>query len=658
MNTRILWSVLAAAAVGLAAGRAGAETSYRSHPPTRALPAPSNRPMDRGPAFFVDPVKGDDRHDGTEQKPWKTINRALKQRQGGPLKPGDTLYLRGGTYYECVTVTVRGTAEGPITVRSYPGELAVIDGGLREFYEAPAGAWEPVPGGADGEFRSTRAYPFGGGFGNFGDSMVPLFRYMTLEDLRSANELMRPGLGNRNPDPTGIYAGPGVRRDPQTGRIHVRLAHTKLAGLGDRRYRGETDPRKVPLVIAGHDSAVRVEGARYVRFRDLVIRGAQRSAVSIAEDAEAITEDAEDLSFDGVTFYGGDAALRVGRTSRLKLVDCALRGHKAPWHSRFHLKNRAGAGYLVYAAGRDFEFAHCEFTDHHDCLQFYFADGLRFHHNLVDNFDDDGIEPGPKKERGKAFVYRNYFAHCNNPFSVHGRRRPGDPPVRSAKGSGVYLYRNVIDLRGGSYKGPPSKPDPSGAFLHRHSGWLAHEHGNPTLAVYYVYHNTFLLPGKPANGFYAHTWGSHLGGTTRRVFNNVFVQAEGLPGLNVGGLTADHDLQADANLYWSLKDGPEYKGDYLGTLRRSPVFAASKKRYPPGWSANDLFADPKFVSTADDAETPFDLRLRKDSPAVDAGVDLPADWPDPLREQDAGKPDLGALPLGAEPFPFPKKVMK
>ena len=37
--------------------------------------------------------------------------------------------------------------------------------------------------------------------------------------------------------------------------------------------------------------------------------------------------------------------------------------------------------------------------------------------------------------------------------------------------------------------------------------------------------------------------------------------------------------------------------------------------------------------------------------AIDAGVDLPGDWPDPLRTKDAGKPDLGALPLGAEPFP-------
>ena len=138
------------------------------------------------------------------------------------LKPGDTLYLRGGTYYECVTMAVAGTPEKPITVRSYPGELAILDGGLREFFEDPAKAWEPVPG-SDGEFRSTKSYTHGGGFGNFGDSMVPLHRYLNLTDLRSRNEYWITGLNDRQPNPKGLYCGPGVYRNPETGRIHIRL---------------------------------------------------------------------------------------------------------------------------------------------------------------------------------------------------------------------------------------------------------------------------------------------------------------------------------------------------------------------------------------------------------------------------------------------------
>jgi hypothetical protein len=612
-----------------------------SHPPMRPLPSASNRPLAKGPSYFVDPVKGADAQNGSEQKPWKTVTHAVKQ-----LKPGDTLYLRGGTYYESVTVAVSGTADRPITIRSYPGELAILDGGLREFYEAPATAWEPVPGGAEGEYRSTKPYPFGGGFGNFGDSMVPLHRYINFTDLRTKNELWHTGLNDRQDDPIGLYCGPGVRRDPETGRIHVRLAHTLLPGLGKYAYRGETDPRKLPLVIAGHDYTLKIEGARHLRIQDLVVRGGQRAAVYIGEDAEDPTRDAEDIELDGLTLYGSGSALRVQRTNRLRLINCALHGHAAPWHSRAHHKYRAHAGYLVMAAGNDFEFAHCEFTDHHDGLYLYYLNGLRLHHSVLDNFNDDGIEPGPKKKSGKIYVYQNLFTRCLNPFTAHGNKTepsPADP------GSGMYVYRNIVDLRQSTYGGPPTKADLSGAFLSRPTTLICHDHGSPTQPPYHVYHNSFLLPASVFRGYYAFTWGSHMYDTQREVFNNIFVQVEGIPGLNFSALTAAADFQADGNLHWGLTEGPKYKGDFFAKYRQSPLFEASKKRYPPGWAAADLFADPKFVSFTANSDRP-DLRLQKTSPAVNAGVPVPADWPDPLRKQDTGRPDIGALPLGAQPW--------
>jgi hypothetical protein len=462
-NTVMLWA--AALALGLPnVGAVCDEMTFRSHPPIRPLPTPVDRPLDQGPAYFVDPGKGDDQNAGAQQTPWKTVKHALTR-----LKPGDTLYLRGGTHYEAVTITVSGLPKKPITIRSYPGELAVLDAGIREFCEDPARSWEPVPKGAEGEYRSTKTYTAGGGFGNFADSMIPFQRYMTFADLRSTNELCHVGLGNRADDPKGIYAGPGVRRDAATGHIHIRLAHTKLDGLGQNHYRGETDPRKLPLVIAGQDYALRVEGAKHLRVQDLVVRGAQRSAVLISTS--------EDIELDGVTFYGSQTALRTSATRGLRLIHSACRGHAAPWHSRFHHKDRAGAGYLVIAAGTDFEFAHCEFTDNHDFLYLVEADGVRFHHNLVDNFNDDGIEAGPKRERGRIDIYQNRISRCLSPFTLHGKK---GNPVKSEDGSGVFIYRNILDMHLGTYGAPPSEPDPSGAFLNRPTTILAHDHGSPT----------------------------------------------------------------------------------------------------------------------------------------------------------------------------------
>src|SRR5262249_15619259 len=144
----------AVAALGSRAGAAAETPSYRSHAPMRPLPAAQDRALSDGPRLFVDAARGDDGNAGTARAPWKTLAHALRR-----LKPGDTLYLRGGTYHEKVVLSRSGTAKAPITVASYPGELAVIDGGLREFLDNPATSWEPFQGGAEGEFVSTRTYP-------------------------------------------------------------------------------------------------------------------------------------------------------------------------------------------------------------------------------------------------------------------------------------------------------------------------------------------------------------------------------------------------------------------------------------------------------------------------------------------------------------------
>src|SRR5262245_58499974 len=85
-----------------------------SHPATRALPAPSTRPIADGRGYFVDPVKGNNDQAGDKDAPWKNLSHAVKQ-----LKPGDTLYLRGGTYFEPLYVAVQGSAEAPITIHAF-----------------------------------------------------------------------------------------------------------------------------------------------------------------------------------------------------------------------------------------------------------------------------------------------------------------------------------------------------------------------------------------------------------------------------------------------------------------------------------------------------------------------------------------------------------
>jgi len=75
------------------------------------------------PALFVDP-KGSDKNDGlSPEKSLSSIRRAADLAQ-----PGDTIYIRAGTYRESVRPTQSGTAGKPITFTSYPGERAQING--------------------------------------------------------------------------------------------------------------------------------------------------------------------------------------------------------------------------------------------------------------------------------------------------------------------------------------------------------------------------------------------------------------------------------------------------------------------------------------------------------------------------------------------------
>ncbi|MFF3445375.1 DUF1565 domain-containing protein [Streptosporangium sp. NPDC002721] len=80
---------------------------------------------------------GSDSAAGTQAAPWASIARAQ-----AAARPGDTVYLRGGTYAhtrangncagqtaraDAITLNRSGTSGNPIRYRAYPGEKPVFD---------------------------------------------------------------------------------------------------------------------------------------------------------------------------------------------------------------------------------------------------------------------------------------------------------------------------------------------------------------------------------------------------------------------------------------------------------------------------------------------------------------------------------------------------
>jgi len=620
----------------------------------RPLPAASDRPVEKGAAFYVDARRGDDANDGSEAKPWRTIQHALKS-----LQPGATLYLRGGIFHERLRVTSSGEKGRPITIRGYPGELAVLDGGIPEFLENPAACWEPAPGGASHEYVSQRTFPEWGErariAGHFDDSMVPLHGYIFLQDVRAAQDgIWR--VKSKDDSENGVYCGPGIWFDQDSKRFRIRLAPTRFDWLGEaNNYRGETDPRKIPLVIAGGNAEglLTLRNARHLRFQDLVLRGAGRqSAIDLAN--------AEDIEFDGVTVFGGWPGLHGQSTKGLRIVNCAFRGlGSAPWESRASMKYRGKPHYVLVAGpatpmNEDWEIAQSEFTDGHDFALLRFVRNLRFHHNYVDNFNDDGLEMGPLVRDQVAWIFCNRISRCLLTLTQHGDPPNDGVPPETELGSGIYIFRNVFDLRQPTYGSPPREGEegkPATDSEVERMPVLCGDHGSPIWSQYYFYQNTVLRRDRAWRDYYGFGLGNMglAGRSKRRVFNNIFVQAKGLPGLVLWPKPDEVDMQVDANLFWATAQGPAFQGDLFAKVRASAVVEASKKQYPPGWAAHDVFADPQFVNMNGDGKK-LDLRLQKGSAAIDAGVPVPGDWPDPLRSADKGKPDIGALPLGAEPW--------
>ena len=64
---------------------------------------------------------------GTQADPWD-LATALRGGNNQKPQPGDTVYLRGGVYRGKFVGSLSGSPTAPITVRSAPGEWAVIDG--------------------------------------------------------------------------------------------------------------------------------------------------------------------------------------------------------------------------------------------------------------------------------------------------------------------------------------------------------------------------------------------------------------------------------------------------------------------------------------------------------------------------------------------------
>ncbi len=93
-------------------------TATPALPPTPSIPTPTAA----GAAYYV-ATDGDDHNPGTLALPWRSIQHAADH-----LQDGETVFIRGGTYYEQVRPQHSGAQGAYITYTAYPGEVVTLDG--------------------------------------------------------------------------------------------------------------------------------------------------------------------------------------------------------------------------------------------------------------------------------------------------------------------------------------------------------------------------------------------------------------------------------------------------------------------------------------------------------------------------------------------------
>ena len=111
--------------------------------------------------WYVSP-SGTSDTDGSREHPWSLAYAGAGG--GGRIVPGDTVWVRGGTYASTIgfTFSVSGSAGYPISFKAYNNETVILDGSFPEFTD-PAlrqTAWELVGSASAGHhvYRSTAVY--------------------------------------------------------------------------------------------------------------------------------------------------------------------------------------------------------------------------------------------------------------------------------------------------------------------------------------------------------------------------------------------------------------------------------------------------------------------------------------------------------------------
>lgn len=208
-------------------------------------------PISYGAEYYMSP-NGDDGRNGSITAPWRTLHNSINK-----LNPGDTLYLRGGRYsgqdQVMAEINVAGTADKPIAIRNYSGEIPVLSG-----TKVIDSGWQYGSGGVYKRVLTDDKF-------SQGDSFYPRIVIQNLKRQTGGNFLSDP------PDPVSSRSevnAPGLWYcDHSTHTLYV-YPKDLGAGLNANDYTFEIGdlPRCIIDVMPDTTQYLIVEGLTFFGF--------------------------------------------------------------------------------------------------------------------------------------------------------------------------------------------------------------------------------------------------------------------------------------------------------------------------------------------------------------------------------------------------------
>ncbi|TLD42965.1 MAG: hypothetical protein JETT_0753 [Candidatus Jettenia ecosi] len=593
-----------------------------------------------GNSYYVDPNKGDDGKIGDLSAPWRTIKNSVSR-----LQPGDTLYLRGGTYYESqIKISNQGAKSKKIIIKNYPDELPIIDGGYAEFRVVPNSDWE-IHDAKKNIYRSVKTYSSADYvYGYFGsDNNCRLISYESYHDLSAENEDYT-AVGD-------VYLGSGIFWNSSNEKIYIRLKPSKQQMAMEYTTPLSNDPRLTKMSIFSHheiiilskkSSYIDIEGIN-LRYQNNAFEFKPGSNNILIKNSNVlggrthiyVNDNAHDLVFDGI---------EIEDSVPPWIAWTDVKRGKKPAH-RFQ-----GTAISIEGSAHDIEIKNCVFNNTWDGINATrSAFGLHIHDNVFKGTRDDVVQLG--SGCSDVEINHNKMILVSKGISRHGS---GSPPKPGTK----YIHHNIIDCSKPMLGG---RRDPSNLLLEKYQKYhgpnddgmvWARPFGSHRSGGYgggdpwKIYHNTIIF-GKELNdrgAGHEYVLESFYPGYPQEVYNNIIIQTMD-HWLARDCRVADGSQICDGNIYyrpvsnsknyffrsWAERLGGSSK-DFksLSAFKSSKLFDASRKYYAPGWEENGTEANPQLDK---------DYYPAPDSPAAHGAIPLPSSWPG----QD-GKKYRGALP--------------